>query len=86
MRKYTSIPAVTGNQLIKLLEKDGWIVGRRTRHAISLTKKINSHTLVTIVKDTSESLPPKTLGLILGPKQTKIGTKGLLSLLNKYGL
>jgi len=35
------------------------------------------------VPDTSESLPKGTLQAILGVKQTQIGKKGLLDLLNK---
>jgi predicted RNA binding protein YcfA (HicA-like mRNA interferase family) len=86
MRRYTSIPALTGKQLIKLLKRAGWELGRYSRHGLTLTKKIADQTLVTFVPDTSESLPKGTLQAILGAKQTTIGKKGLLALLNKYGL
>jgi predicted RNA binding protein YcfA (HicA-like mRNA interferase family) len=86
MRRYTSIPALTGKQLIKLLKSAGWSLGRHSRHGLTLTKKIADQTFVTFVPDTSESLPKGTLQAILGVKQTRIGKKGLLDLLNKYGL
>ena len=37
--KYTKLPTITGKDLIKLLQKDGWLVHRRTRHGIALVKK-----------------------------------------------
>jgi len=83
---YTSIPAITGKQLIKLLQKDRWVVGRRTNHGISLTKPTGKRIKVTVVPDTRASLPIGTLQKILGVKQTGIGKKGLLDLLNKYGV
>jgi predicted RNA binding protein YcfA (HicA-like mRNA interferase family) len=83
---YTSIPAISGKTLIKLLEKDGWEQGRKTRHAFSLTKKVGDHTLVAYVQNCREPLDTGTLHDILGLKQTKIGSDGLLALLNKYGL
>ncbi len=86
MKKYTTIPALSGKELIKLLAKDSWQIGRKSRHGICLTKKINDRTLVTFVPDTSHSLPIGTLNAILGEKQTRLGKQGLLNLLNKYGL
>ncbi len=50
--RYTSIPAITGKQLIRLLKKGGWVVRRKARHGISLTKSTGDRTLVTIVPDT----------------------------------
>ena len=84
--KYTTIPAITGKQLIKLLQKDGWQVGRKATHGITLTKRIGDRTLVTYIQDTTASLPEGTLGAILGVKQTRLHKKGLLALINKYGI
>jgi len=83
---YTIVPAITGKQLIKLLKKDGWQVGRKCNHGISLRKSIGERTRVTFIPDTRASLPQGTLQAILGHKQTGIGKKGLLDLLNKYGI
>ena len=80
---YTVIPAISGIQLIKLLEKDGWVKGRRTRHGIALTKFIGERTKVTVIPDTRAPLPEGTLRAILGTKQTGIGKRGLLELLNR---
>lgn len=79
--------AITGLQLIKLLIKDGWIVKRRTNHGVSLAKKVNNRTRVTVIPTKkSQSLPPGTLSAILGPKQTNIGKEGLRNLIKKYGI
>jgi predicted RNA binding protein YcfA (HicA-like mRNA interferase family) len=86
MPKYTRLPPITGKKLIKLLQKDGWIEHRRTRHGISMIKKISGSTRVTVIQDTSATLPDGTLSDILGQKQTGIGKKGLLDLANKYGI
>lgn len=86
MVKYTKLPAISGKKLIKLLQKDGWIIHRRTRHGIALIKVVNGCTRTTIVQDTIVSIPDGTLLDILGQKQTGIGKKGLLKLVNKYGI
>jgi predicted RNA binding protein YcfA (HicA-like mRNA interferase family) len=83
---YTEIPAISGEQLLKLLEKDSWELGRKTTHGISIKKYIKGHWKVAIIPKTGASLPIGTLSAILGSKQTGIGKKGLLELLNKYGL
>jgi len=83
---YTAIPAITGKQLINLLKKGGWEEGRRVTHGISLTKHIGQRTRVTVVPDTRASLPRGTLQAILSTKQTGIRKRGLLELLNKYGI
>lgn len=83
---YTKAPALTGKQLIKLLKKDGWVVGRKAQHGVSLTKSIGNRTKVTFIPDTRASLDSGTLGAILGVKQTGLGKRGLLELLNKYGI
>lgn len=80
---YTVVPAISGKQLIRLLKKDGWVEGRRTKHGIALTKPIGERTKVTIIPDTRAPLPEGTLQAILGTKQTGIGKRGLLELLNR---
>lgn len=86
MKKYTTIPAITGKQLIKLLKSGTWKEAGKAKHGITLTKGIGDRTRVTLVPDKVESLPKGTLGAILGPMQTGLGKSGLLRLLNKYGL
>jgi len=82
--KYTSLPAITGKELIGILKRDGWQVGRKATHGISLTKYIGDRTRVTVIPDTRASLDRGTLMAILGNKQTGLGRKGLLRLLGKH--
>lgn len=84
--KYTRLPALSGKALIELLQKDNWTPKRRTRHGISMVKRIEDRNVVTVIPDTNASLPAWTLQAILGPKQTGLGKKGLLKLLNRYGI
>lgn len=77
---------ITGKQLIKLLQKDGWVRGRRTKHGVSMAKPFSDHTKVTIIPDTRASLDTGTLGAILGVKQTCLGKKGLFRLIEKHGI
>ncbi|WP_058439162.1 type II toxin-antitoxin system HicA family toxin [Dehalogenimonas alkenigignens] len=86
MKVYTSIPAISGNKLIALLQKDGWSIKKHCDHGVSLFKNIGGINLVTVVPTKNDSLPEGTLQAILGSKQTKIGKNGLLSLINRYGL
>ena len=86
MPKYTRVPALSGKQLVRLLRKDGWILKGRTRHGVALVKRFGDRTRVTVIPDTSASLDDGTLAAILGVKQTGIGKKGLLDLVNKFGL
>ncbi|MBI4188507.1 MAG: type II toxin-antitoxin system HicA family toxin [Chloroflexi bacterium] len=86
MPKYTQLPIITGKKLVKLLEKDGWVVHRRTRHGVALIKVISERTKVTIIPDSSARLDDGTLSAILGPKQTGIGKRGLLEIVNKWGI
>lgn len=86
MPKYTKLPNLSGKKLIKLLEKDGWVVKRKARHGVALTKRSSDRTRVTVVPDSSAILDDGTLGAIVGHKQTDIGKEGLLALINKYGL
>lgn len=82
----SSLPAISGKKLIKLLAKDGWINKRKTTHGISLYKKHKDRTRVTIIPNKSDDLPKGTLSAILGPKQTNIGREGLEELIDKYGI
>ncbi len=82
---YTAVPAISGKQFINLLIRDKWEEKGRTRHGVALTKSINNRIRVAVVPDTTASLPKGTLRGILSVKQTGIGRRGLLKLLNKYG-
>jgi len=86
MPKYTRVPALTGKQLIILLQKDDWILKGRTRHGVALAKQFQDRTKVTVVPDTKASLDEGTFAAILGVKQTGTGKKGLLDLVNRLGL
>ena len=83
---YTGVPAITGKQLIKLLQRDGGVIGRRATHGVTLTRAFSQRTRVTFVPNTRSSPDTGTLMAILGNKQTGLGRAGLLALLNKYGL
>ena len=78
--------ALSGRQLLRLLQKDGWSIGRRAKHGITLTKSFGDYIKVTFVPDTRASLPLGTLMAILGAKQTGIGRKGFADLIDKYGI
>ena len=75
---------ITGKQLIALLQKNGWIIRRRARHGLSLSRCIDGTNKVTVVPYTRAILPAGTLSAILGDKQTGIGRNGLLELIDKY--
>lgn len=84
----TTPPALTGEQLISLLEKDGWVrLGYRT-HGVSMQKKMkDGQILVTVIPiKKNKSIAEKTLGNILSVKQTRIGKAGLIALIEKYGV
>lgn len=80
------LPAITGIQLIDLLNKDGWATGRKSNHGRSLKKKYSNRTRVTFIPEIKCSLPTGTLHAILSQKQTGIGKDGLERLIKKYGL
>ena len=84
MQKYSKLPAMTGEQLLTLLVKDGWRTCGRKTHGVGITKNINGRNIVSVIP--TKPLVDFVLSAILGPKQTGIGKKGLLELLNKYGL
>lgn len=81
------LPAITGSQLIKLLQKDGWKPGRKAKHGRCLTKRMPSRrTRVIFVPEMRASLPDGTLPAILSEKQTGIGKDGLRRLIERYGV
>ena len=82
------VPAITGFQLIRLLERDGWQRGRRGTHGQALYRYSPSErrTRATVVPRTRASLPRGTLGGILSVKQTGLGRAGLAALIRKHGL
>ena len=79
------LPAISGNQLIKLLvDHDGWEVARRANHGKSLRKQFpNERFKVTVIQTTNQSLPIGTLLAILGPKETGFMRDGFIKLLEK---
>ncbi len=83
-----NLPAITGFQLIRLLQLDGWKPGKRGTHGQALFKYIpdEQRTLVTTVPRTRASLPGGTLGGILSMKQTRLSRNGLAELLRRHGL
>jgi len=72
------LPALTGFELIKLLKKDGWEEDGKRTHGLAMKKEFPDGIIrSTVVRMCHEPIPKKTLGLILGPKQTNIGWPGL---------
>jgi predicted RNA binding protein YcfA (HicA-like mRNA interferase family) len=86
MPKSARIPPLSGKKLIRLLEKDGWVVKRRATHGVSMTKQFSERVRVTVVPQSNALLDDGTLAAILSPKQTNIGKAGLIELVNKYGI
>ena len=81
------IPAITGKELIRLFKKGGFKNGRNSKHGRTMTKHIiTCRTRVTFIPETRASLDRGTLMAILGPKQTKLGRRGLLELIAEYGI
>ena len=81
------LPAITGEQLLKLLLADGWEVHGRRTHGVAVVKRnpggIPRRTIIPLKK---RPLANTTLGAILGPKQSGIGRTGLVELIARYGL
>ena len=75
---------VSERELMRLLESDGRIPGRRSRHGIFYHKQFDGEPRprFTVVPDKSAPIPDGALGAILGPRQTGIGRVGLQSLLD----
>jgi predicted RNA binding protein YcfA (HicA-like mRNA interferase family) len=82
-----SLPAITGRQLIRLLQKDGWVLGSQKTHGVGLRKpQPGDRTLVTVIPNKTDSLKPGTLRAILSDDQTRLGRDGLERLIKTYGL
>jgi predicted RNA binding protein YcfA (HicA-like mRNA interferase family) len=82
-----ALPAITGPQLIRLLELDGWTAGRRGTHGAFLSKRDSSGVLRhTIIPTKTDPLARGTLHAILGAQQTGLGRAGLLHLIQVHGL
>jgi predicted RNA binding protein YcfA (HicA-like mRNA interferase family) len=75
-----ALPSISGDDLIKLLEKNGWLVGKRANHGIKMSQKIDGKMRVTIIPTKHKAMPEGTLAAILGPKQTGIGRDGFLAM------
>lgn len=81
-----ALPAISGNQLIKLLKKDGWEESGHNNHVVKLRKKFPDRTRCTVIQPIDDSLRPGTLSAILGVKQTDIGRDGLEKLIEVHGV
>ena len=77
------LPSISGNRLIRLLEKDGWQQKRKATHGIALAKRFGDRNRVTVVPSKNGSLPEGTLMDILSPQQTGLGKEGLRALIGK---
>ena len=80
------LPAISGVQLMRLLEKDGWRRKRPATHGILFVKAASPHPRCTIIPNRTKPLPKGTLAAILAEKQTGIGRVGLLALIKTHGL
>jgi predicted RNA binding protein YcfA (HicA-like mRNA interferase family) len=80
----SNIPAISGPQLMRLLEKDGWVVKRFANHGARLHKEFEDRAVVTVIHSKSRSLPKGTLKDIL--KQTRVSDENLLQLIEKHDL
>ena len=71
--------SISGRELLRLLERDGWVSGGRRRHGIFLSKRFPGERMprTTVIPDKSSDLPNGTLRAILGNKQTGLGFAGL---------
>jgi len=81
------LPAISGKDLIRLLQKDGWDILRSSAHGIALRKhdKNIGRMRITTIPNKSGSLPSGTLASILSSKQTGIGRKRLAELIARQG-
>ena len=86
MSPVKKLPRVSGKQLIRLAVKDGWVIRRRARHGVALSKDFGDRNRVTVVPDSRAELDEGTLSAIIGYKQMGIGKQGLLELIDRYGL
>jgi predicted RNA binding protein YcfA (HicA-like mRNA interferase family) len=75
------LPAISGKELMGLLEKDGWVKVRQSTHGVAYTKMIQGVPVITTIQNRGKSLAKGTLAAILGPKQTQLGRDGLKRLM-----
>ena len=71
---------------MRLLERDGWTLGRETRHGIFVSRHFPGEAVPrsTVIPNKAADLTNSTLGGILSVKQTGLGNAGLQDLINKY--
>ena len=76
--------SISGPDLMKLLEQDGWTRGGKRTHGVFYSKYFpgEKRQRSTVVPDKSALLPGGTLGAILGVKQTGLGSAGLQRLID----
>jgi predicted RNA binding protein YcfA (HicA-like mRNA interferase family) len=79
-----SLPAISGTELVKLLEKDGWVANGRTTHGVKMVKKFPDRNRITIIPTKDKRMPDGTLAAILSSKQTGLLREGFLKLCEKY--
>lgn len=77
------LPGISGIQLMRLLESDGWERLKPGTHGMVYLKRFGDETRVTVIPNRRKPLPRGTLAGILGPKQTGLGRAGLIRLLRK---
>ena len=77
--------SVTGRELMRLLERDGWVSGGRRTHGFLYSKRFpgEARPRKPLVPDKSTPLPQPTLGRILGLGQTGLGSAGLRDLMRR---
>lgn len=79
---YKNLPALTGQQIIKLLKKDGFYEVRKTKHGQGLAKILpNGRKIVTVVPRKRGDLTSGTYMAIL--EQAQISVERFLELLSK---
>jgi predicted RNA binding protein YcfA (HicA-like mRNA interferase family) len=78
--------SVTGYQLIRLLDEDGWYAHNYTDLFAVLTKPVGGRSVVAIIPKTRRPLASSELEAIIGPDQASLGSKGLQHLIKEHGL
>ena len=75
---------ISGQELMRLLENDGWTRRGRSNHGVFYHKHFpgEKRPRSTVIPDKSMPLPDGTLGAILSLKQTGIGRIGLQYLID----
>ena len=69
---------------MRLLLAEGWTILRRSRHGYLMVKETEQGQLRTTVKDDNRPIPQETLGQILSPSQTGLGSAGLRRLMERH--